>query len=119
MQIPRLKSGSVVFTIIWILYVPGFTSITPLVILILLYYIEVQWLVNAVFCAGIDVAYSWIKGVSSTYYLLAASLLFTGKTIPVSVISVNCRMLFVLSRVITEDPSIVCTILSESICIPS
>ncbi len=77
-------------------------------------YIEDQWLVRVELIAGIVVAYNWIKGVLSTYSLLAASVLFVGAVIPVSVILDKTSLLFTLSSVITGNPLIVWLILSES-----
>ena len=87
---------------------------TPLVILRSYCYIEDQWLVRAYVVAGIEVAYNWIKGVLSTYCLLAASVLFVGTVTPVSVILAKTSLLFTLSSVSTDDPLIVWLILSES-----
>jgi hypothetical protein len=57
-QIPMFKSESEVLTIKWIIYVPGFSSMTPLVILMLFYYIEAQWLINVCYMPGTEVAYN-------------------------------------------------------------
>ena len=107
---PSFWTLSEVVVFISILYIPiGKVIFEPFFYIILLP-IKSHYVLKLFSFAGRVVAYNYIKGVESTYYLVAASEFEIGSAKPLNFIFVNVNSLFTLFILRAELESIfICT----------